>query len=509
MGILVWIVSTSSGEEAKPDPRKNGDVALLIKQLGSDQFSQREEAGRSLELLGSSALPCLRKAAQDNDLEIGRRANAIIHRIERRVENARLNHTRKIRLVYKDTPVIDAIEDFGRISGFSLQIEGNRSRIENRKITLDTGLVTFWEAVDQFCRKAHLVECDSDLLKRFEQIVMDPERLNKVAMWSWSFYDYYKEPIGYDSPVIFKDGKPRNVSTCYTGALRIRAVKETRVEKSRERGSSEQTRAKGEEGLLYLEVSPEPNLGWQCILKMHITSLTDESGKELSLPAPYYKEETDFQSPYDDDVFSINDRESKPPKVVPHPLSKQVSFRVFRPQGAGRILRTVQGVVSGAILTPPQPLIQIDNILNASGKTFPGPDGESVKVVEVNRSKEGSVALKLLISPPINDPEGSKPMVSAWVGGQMRLRRAIMTGQVADKNELSLTGQELSLVDVKGQAFQLTHAKVRANEDNTALEYIVEFQPHTCLTVPNRLIYCGQRRLVMDVPFTLRDVPMP
>ena len=53
----------------------------LIQQLGSDEFSQREQAQQKLATLGEPALEPLRKAAQGDDYEVRRRARDLIQTI--------------------------------------------------------------------------------------------------------------------------------------------------------------------------------------------------------------------------------------------------------------------------------------------------------------------------------------------------------------------------------------------------------------------------------------------
>ena len=43
------------------------DIERLVKQLGSDEFKEREAASNALNKVGKSALNALRKAAKDSD----------------------------------------------------------------------------------------------------------------------------------------------------------------------------------------------------------------------------------------------------------------------------------------------------------------------------------------------------------------------------------------------------------------------------------------------------------
>src|SRR5690349_13816567 len=49
-------------------------LAALVKQLGDDDFAAREKATEGLKALGARALPALRRALQDADPEVRRRA---------------------------------------------------------------------------------------------------------------------------------------------------------------------------------------------------------------------------------------------------------------------------------------------------------------------------------------------------------------------------------------------------------------------------------------------------
>src|SRR5689334_2491794 len=57
-------------------------IAELLRRLGSDQVLERERAERDLVALGEAALPALRKASDDPDLERKARVGAVLSTIE-------------------------------------------------------------------------------------------------------------------------------------------------------------------------------------------------------------------------------------------------------------------------------------------------------------------------------------------------------------------------------------------------------------------------------------------
>src|SRR5262245_18197967 len=75
------LVGLAHLEAKPPEPR----IAELVKQLGDASFKLREAASRSLDQIGEDALPELRKAANDPDTEVRRRAAALIRSISGRL----------------------------------------------------------------------------------------------------------------------------------------------------------------------------------------------------------------------------------------------------------------------------------------------------------------------------------------------------------------------------------------------------------------------------------------
>jgi hypothetical protein len=59
-------------------------IDQLIKQLGSEEFAEREAAAEALETIGAPALEALRNAARNDDPEVRRRAERLITVLENR-----------------------------------------------------------------------------------------------------------------------------------------------------------------------------------------------------------------------------------------------------------------------------------------------------------------------------------------------------------------------------------------------------------------------------------------
>ena len=64
------------------DPQINQEIAVLVKQLGDDEWSKREDAQKKLVEFGRAAKSAVEKAAKDKDMEVVWRAEAILRTID-------------------------------------------------------------------------------------------------------------------------------------------------------------------------------------------------------------------------------------------------------------------------------------------------------------------------------------------------------------------------------------------------------------------------------------------
>ena len=93
--LLLWAAAVA-GEEAKPRKEKSAGgpgaeeagklrarIARLVKQLGDDDYSRRESAGKELLKIGPPAREALKAAAKDKDAERASRAQRLLAELER------------------------------------------------------------------------------------------------------------------------------------------------------------------------------------------------------------------------------------------------------------------------------------------------------------------------------------------------------------------------------------------------------------------------------------------
>lgn len=149
----------ADGKDSSPvDPAR---IEKLIKMLGSSRFVDRDRARRELEEIGLPALEALRKAAKSDDLETSRRAADLVAKLEEKIQTTNLLAPKKVHLQLKDATVQQALDELSRQSGYPIQLQGDLTQVNGKKLNLDTGEITFWQAFDQVCELAGLVQINT------------------------------------------------------------------------------------------------------------------------------------------------------------------------------------------------------------------------------------------------------------------------------------------------------------------------------------------------------------
>jgi hypothetical protein len=159
LALLVgFAVALSALPGRAADKADEATINKWIGKLSSGRFAEREKAQKELDKIGLPALEALRKAAEKGDPETRRRAADLIAKLEKHALAAKVLAPKKLHLTFKDTPVKEAVAQFARKSGYNISLHDPENKFKDRKITLDTGVTTFWQAFDQFCAKAGLTE---------------------------------------------------------------------------------------------------------------------------------------------------------------------------------------------------------------------------------------------------------------------------------------------------------------------------------------------------------------
>jgi hypothetical protein len=456
-GCLALVAVVALGRQVESAGKPDEEVATrLVQQLGSRKYSEREAAARQLEALGAPALPALRRAIATAELEVRRRAEALIVRIEQRAEAARLLAGKRVRLAYKDTPLLEAVEDLVARTGFDLHIDEEATGLEEWRLTLDTGATTPWDALRQFCLKTGLSE------------------LNPAS-----------QPNGAlaDNALRLTDRHVAPPPTHLAGAVRLRALPLAG-------GKSGPPGTRG----FRLEASPEPGMPWLGVSGVRITRAIDDRGQELNQPALALGGPPLPSLPADPPV--VWDALSGQPVAAPVDRRAVPVWLVAGKQSATR-LREVQGRLVVQVPVPRQ-LVTVDNLLKAEGKTIGGAPGQSLKVLKITHTAE---ALRLQVQLIRNGSAGTTFQVTKTPKGALVMRG----GQSGPPIRFAL--HDTSGAVLPPQTSWQTYLPKRG-----AGGLVVEFQFSFALKpgqpLPDRLVCRGPVPTLLEVPFTLRDVPL-
>jgi hypothetical protein len=463
-------------------------LAQLAAQLGSEKYQEREEATQALDDIGAPALEVLRVAARSDDLEIRRRAEELVTQIERRLLTAQLLEPKRLRLAYKDTPVAEAVRDLARRSGYPVQVQGDLGKLAQRRITLETEDLPFWEAFDRFCRRAGLVERGLVPLPRTPVQASADQALALQLLQKG-----YVPDSRVENRFVLVDGQPPALPGCRDGAVQIQALPPSPSMWGHARRPGE--------ALLVLDVAPEPKLAWHSTLEVRIDRAVDEHGQQLA-QAGASSDPKNAGIMMGNGVVLWN-------TVTEQPLSspRHVAVRLARGDKPSKVLKELRGTLSAQVQTPLQPLITVDQVLLAVGQTFKGPDGESLKVVEAGRQPDGLMRLRIQVEGPIQG------QVILGRGG-FRVNRVVVMnggGRIGVNREWDGGSSTLSLLDATGKSVPLVRAESNLVPSGTSVaqEHQLSYQPAAVQSEPAALVYRGRRTVVLDIPFTLKDVPLP
>jgi hypothetical protein len=473
---------------AAAGPPPDTDVARLVGRLGSGSFAERQEAARALDELGGPALPALRAAERGPDPEVRRRARDLVRRIEQREETARVLRPQRLRLVYKDTPLAEALADFSRQAGAPIQLSGGRARAGKRTVTLDTGETTYWEALARFCAAAGLHEPDRPAGDMVREEVFARGGGGRRILFLDRRHRATRTPEGV---VLLADGAPRTVPTCLAGALRVRLLLPPNAV----------SRPEGARGDLPLtvEVQPEPRFGWESLSLVRIDRAVDDRGRELPRPAPYVGGLTDAEGPVEE-VILVTDGEMN----LPTDQGRRRAALTLRLGGRPcPRLRELRGSVAAWVRAPAEPLVEMKAVVKAEGMSARGRDGTVLKVNGAESEADGLCKLRVTVTapPPVSDlvPPGARVR---WIDRRTR-GRVVLSPKAPDL--------PFALLDGGGKPLRMVTGEYDLGPDGVSRSYTLCFRPaadQARVGAGARLVYSGRRDVFVEVPFVFKDVAL-
>jgi hypothetical protein len=318
---------------------------------------------------------------------------------------------------------------------------------------------------------------------------------------------------------VLMDGKPGALPTAYSGAVRLRALKG----------------AKEVDGAYQfpVEVRTEPKLQLLSLEGATVTRAVDDQGQKLGqikgappaavvvapgLPVP------------------VPAMPMPAVPVVGAPGSQVVTIALKKGEKEGQSLQELAGTVAVRVMTPPEAIMSTENVLKAKGETLKGKDGGSLKVLDVTQEEEkltlrveieyplavmpgqgfGGIVpnvrplpLRPLPVPPPPPQKGNARPAAQVPPPPPAPVPPVQPLAVAANPIAPLGNRGLTLYDDKGELIPGQTRAIRGRNVNgqmtveQTLEYTLKKGQQ-----PARFAYVGSRLQTLDVPFTLKGVPL-
>jgi outer membrane protein assembly factor BamB len=468
-------------------------LAGLVEQLGSDLWTEREAAGRALEAAGPAAFDALRNAVGRSDPETRRRAIALLREIEHRRVTAQLLEPRRLHLRYNDTPLAEAVADFGRKAGVIIKLARD-AKDADRKITLDTGSVTFWQAFDQFCEKAGLVEVLPPLVGGTVPLSGSSVVVVGGMRGGGTFSTDILRTTSDEKPLelTLTEGRPITLPTALAGGMRVRVVPpDTSLPDHRKLEGEIQ---------IGLDVVADGRVQCQKAVGLRIDRALDEQGLPLSQVAGWFKPATAAVAGRSG--VTINGMPVIAPPDEPEGLAARLAVVHLKSAGDRQPhkLREVAGAVVVQVRTLPETLVSVPKLMEAVGRTERGRHGGAVRVVEAVRDDDGRVRIKAQVEGVLH---GLADVPPNPLGGTI-----LVNGRRLGDEDL-LSSLNFALRDEQGKPFRVLRAVSTGVRTGAAHEYEFLFEAEAGQGEPARFEYVDRRTLFVEVPFLLKDVPLP
>jgi hypothetical protein len=179
-------------------------------------------------------------------------------------------------------------------------------------------------------------------------------------------------------------------------------------------------------------------------------------------------------------------------------------------------LGELTGVVCARVRTAPEPLIAMDDLSKSLGKTHRALDGSEVKITECKREADGLLKVRVeLQSTQYIEPGNEGLQVQIAQMQQMRLgrvRAAFVQGGEMPKVQLTKANAAsipFKLVNDKSEPLEFVSGELEMNPNNdTSRTYTLVYKPAANDAEPTKFQYIGRREAVIEVPFSLKSVPV-
>lgn len=478
-------------------------IADAVADLDSPTFAAREQAVLRLLELGESALPALQEALASTSAETRRRAAELIQAIEWEVMNQRLLTSPTVHLSFKDTPLVQAVEELKQQTGLPFSLDLGRVTNQDASVTLDTGEVPLWEAIEQFYQATGLVESVTPA-----QVAQAPDA--RISGRQRVIIASARIPTApATTQITLISGDPADApSSTIVGPVRFRPLT------GDEMAAVLPARGAGESGFL-LEVSPAPQLSCQSILGVQILRAVDAEGRTVEQSytnAAVMANHNPYGQVFvqgNGQVLILSDSSIS---AAPVGDARQIPVLLRTGERDVRTLAEIEGEVCLRVMTGTGPILELPDPQAAVGQTFDR-EGIVIKVLGLTETESGTVTLRIHV-------QHDRDMAS-MMGQQARIwaananPRGVMvsaTGSSGDSGEPQITLRDAEHNELRRVDTSITMQSVQqafGAPARVTQEMSLIFQRGKDQIGELELIVSGAKSFDMRVPFVLKNVPLP
>lgn len=454
------------------------DAERLAQRLGSPRFSEREAAFKALDALGAAALPALRTAAKSSDAEVRQRAGELLAKLERAADAAEAFAPTKVHLKAADAPLADVVRDLTLQSRVRLQLAREPVDLPVRRVTIDTGEVSFWEALEALCRQTKT----SIRPGVFEPTVPDTGIGRAINFFPGPTLSTQRT----EEPLVLQDGLLPSCPTAHLGAVRLRLIPDR---------WGNRNRGPAEEHQWMLEVFSEPRVNWQAT-----PAITFEKATGLTVTCA----SINSVSSYRGTMFGASPIGSDgrlPPRGV---TQYQIPATLRADAQPGRVtVPELRGTLATSVQLGTQLTITVDDIDKPNAKAA-DPHGTKITIGNCQVNADGSVTIQTDVERPTGGSSGGGSFRTGGAGIPLASAWPMLTS-------LGRENEALRLVDAQDRPYSVNLKVTGATQQaqTTVVNYIMDAKPPAPDSKPKKLELHCPRRAPVEAKFTLHDVPVP
>jgi hypothetical protein len=143
----------------------------------------------------------------------------------------------------------------------------------------------------------------------------------------------------------------------------------------------------------------------------------------------------------------------------------------------------------------------VDEVLKSGGRTVKGADGGSITILEVTRQPNGEVTIRFEVDPPAGVLPADGSLVLSRRGRRVVMSRSGAAAADTVNLEMAVVNDRDQLLQPVGLEYRLFAAK--------GPEYALTLQSGVGQGEPAKLVLSLNKSVTIDVPFTLKNVPLP